>query len=153
MTTTGGPLATTLAATAPLPAGTGAAGKPSADRNRINQDDFYKIMISELSNQDPFEPLDNRQFLEQLASLQTLDATGRLSSGIEKLVAENRLAIATSLIGKEVRAPSATTGQDGLPAGEEIRGKVERVRVQDGEVKLILDGDRTLSIDSVREIA
>ncbi len=151
MATTGDLTRTTPATTAPLL--TGATGKTSADRNKLTQDDFYKIMISELSNQDPFEPMDNRQFLEQLASLQSLDATGRLTSGIEKLIAESKMSTASGLIGKEVRAPSLSVGPDGLPVVVEVRGTVERVQVRGGEVNLILDGDRSLAIDAVQEIA
>ncbi len=124
-----------------------AAKGPSRDRATLDRDDFYKIMISELTNQDPFQPLDNQQFLQQLASLQTLDVTGRLNDGIEKLVLGQKLAAASSLIGHAVHAP------DGTPGGSGVQGTVEKVQVQGSDIELILDGNRKVKLADVVEIS
>ena len=129
------------------------AGGSAADRAQLTRDDFYKIMIGELSNQDPFEPLDNRQFLEQLASLQTLDATGRLADGIEKLILMNQLTSASGLIGREVKVPTIAVSPEGNLEFGEARGQVERVLVHGAEVRLVLDGDRAVRFEDVTEIA
>ncbi len=121
------------------------AGGAATERARLSRDDFYKIMVSELTNQDPFEPMDNNQFLEQLTSLQSLESTSRLSDGIDRLLFQNRLSSASALIGREVRAAGAEGG--------EIKGSVSRVLVQGGDVRLILDDGVTLGLDEVTEIA
>ncbi len=121
------------------------SGGTATDRAKLSRDDFYKIMVSELTNQDPFEPMDNRQFLEQLTSLQSLESTSRLSDGIERLLFQNRLSSASALIGREVRAVAG--------AGTEIKGSVSRVLVRGGDVRLILEDGVTLGFDEVTEIA
>jgi flagellar basal-body rod modification protein FlgD len=120
--------------------------KASSGRNTLSRDDFYKIMISELTNQDPFQPVDNQQFLQQLSSLQTLDATGKLTDGIDKLVLGQQLSSASSLIGKVIKTPDGTTGTS-------LQGTVRKVEVQGSEVQLLLDGDRKVKLSDVTEIA
>ena len=130
--------------------GSSSAGGAASSHTTLSQDDFYKIMISELTNQDPFQPLDNQQFLQQLASLQSLDTTARLSQGIDKLVLGQRLASASSLIGHDIHAVSSATA-DG--ASGDVRGTVKGVQVSNGEVDLLLDGERKVKLDEVVEIA
>jgi flagellar basal-body rod modification protein FlgD len=122
------------------------AVKGSSGRNTLSRDDFYKIMISELTNQDPFQPVDNQQFLQQLSSLQTLDATGKLTDGIDKLVLGQQLSSASSLIGKTVKTPDGTTGNS-------LQGTVQKVQVQGSDVELLLDGNRKVKLSDVTEIA
>jgi len=126
------------------------SNQQGADRNTLARDDFYKIMISELSNQDPFEPMDNQQFLEQMVSLQTMDTTAKLTDGINALLLQQKIASASALIGREIRALSANLLQE---SGGELQGTVERVRVASGEVELILEGDQPVKLEEVVEIS
>lgn len=125
----------------------------NSDRAELQRDDFYKIMISELSNQDPFEPMDNRQFLEQLTSLQSLDAIGRLNDGIETLILQNQMSSASGLIGRDVLAKRFVVDADGAATFQEISGKVEKVLIQGGEVHLLLEDDETVKLTEVGEIS
>ncbi len=120
------------------------AAKSFAGRAQLTRDDFYQIMIAELSHQDPFEPMDNQKFLEQLASLQTLDVTGRLGDGIDKLLFQQRLSAASVLIGKQVTAADENGGA--------LSGRVERVRVQGQNIDLLLDSGKQVSFEKVLEI-
>ena len=128
---------------------TGSGTQSASSRNSISRDDFYKIMISELTNQDPLEPMDNQKFLEQLVSLQNLDSSSSLSDGIGQLLLQQKIAAGSSLIGREVRAPGV--GSDGSAAG--IQGTVARVQVGGGAVTLLLDGNRTVKMEDVVEIS
>ena len=96
--------------------------------NALAQEDFFEIMISELTNQDPLEPMDNQQFLNQLVQMQTLQATTKLSEGIESLLLGQQIASAGSLIGRQIEGEDA----DGNP----VSGTVQSVVVQDGDVML-----------------
>jgi flagellar basal-body rod modification protein FlgD len=121
----------------------------TSSRTTLGQDDFYKIMISELSNQDPFEPLDNQQFLEQLTSLQNSQTMSQLNEGIGKLLLSQELASAGNLIGREIKAVDA----DAAEGTGELSGTVERVQVKDGEVSLVLDGGQPVALGEILEIA
>ncbi len=123
---------------------TTSSGQTSAvSRSLLARDDFLKILISELSNQDPFAPLDNQRFMEQLASLQNLEAVSALTDGIRELQSMQELASASSMIGKFIRGVS--------DSGESTEGIVQRVTVDGKEVRLIVN-DQEVALENVREV-
>lgn len=117
----------------------------ATDRTKFSQEDFLKLLTAELTNQDPLNPLDQVQFLEQLASLQTLESTAALTDGIGALMKFQGLGAASSLIGKLVLATS--------DEGESIQGIVDSVSYDSlkNEVKLVVGG-KLVSLENVREI-
>ena len=130
--------------------GNAVAGEPArrvaeSSRNQFSREDFYRIMIAEMTNQDPFKPLDNQQFLAQVASLQSLESTGRLTEAIETLVFRQQLDSASGLIGKHVVALDDD--------GNRITGKVERLRIQGDSVQLMLDTGSEVKMDRLLEIS
>ncbi len=117
----------------------------ATSKSQLSRDEFYQIMIAELTNQDPFQPLDNKQFLEQIASLQSLDATTRLTDAIDRLLLGQALSSASGLIGKRVVA----LDEDGA----QVPGVVDRVRVEGDSVKLVLGGGLEVELDRVVEVS
>lgn len=112
---------------------------------KLSSEQFIKVMIEELTHQDPFEPQDSSALLEQLSSLRNIESQLALEKQLGNLVLQNQVASAGGLIGKVV------TGKDsGL---DEISGLVTSVRVQDGSVYLELDTGNTLAMDRITEIA
>lgn len=110
----------------------------------ISSDQFMKILIAELSQQDPFEPQDSGALLEQLSALRNIESQINLQEQIEGLVLQNSVSGAANLIGKEV---------DGLDTSNtQVTGVVTSVRVQEGKAILELSSGRTLPIDRVSEI-
>lgn len=51
----------------------------------LGQGDFLKLMVAQFRNQDPFEPMDNGEFLGQLAQFGTVDGIGKLNSAFQAL--------------------------------------------------------------------
>jgi flagellar basal-body rod modification protein FlgD len=49
------------------------ASKPTATNKTVTQDDFLKLLIAQLQNQDPLQPMDNQQFAAQLATFNSLE--------------------------------------------------------------------------------
>ena len=123
--------------------GLGETSSSDSNKSVLSQDDFLKIMIAELTNQDPLEPLDNSEFLNQLTQIQTLEATTRLSDGIQSLILGQQITTAGVLIGRGVIGVDAT--------GAPVEGIVDRIILQDGEVLLGV-GDSTLPIGNVRQV-
>ena len=112
-------------------------------RGVLDQSDFLTIMIAEIANQDPFEPLDNREFLGQLTQMQTLEATTALTEGLESIVLGQRISSAGALIGRAVRGVSA----EGFP----VEGIVDRVAIVGGEVRLGV-GSFALPLENITEV-
>ena len=111
----------------------------------LTSEEFIKVMIQELSNQDPFEPQDSSALLEQLSSLRNIESQLSLEKQLGNLVLQNQIAAAGGMIGKLV------TGQD--DGSDRVQGLVTSVRVQDGTVYLELDSGRALQMGRVTEIA
>jgi len=111
----------------------------------MTSEQFIKVMIQELTHQDPFEPQDSQALLEQLSSLRNIESQLALEEQLGALVLQNQISAAGGLIGKLV------TGTD---AGyEQIQGVVTSVRVQDDAVYLELDTGKKLAMNAVTEIA
>ena len=101
-------------------------------QHTLSRQDFMNILLAEMSHQDPLNPVDNQEFLSQLAQLQTLEATTLLTQGIESLVALQRLSSAGQLIGMAIRGAGS--------GGEEITGTVERIIVRGNQVAVSVNG-------------
>ena len=105
----------------------------------LEQEDFLEIMIAELSNQDPFEPMDNREFLGQLTQMQNLEASTEMTTSLQQLATSlealtfgQQLSSASTLIGQMV------VGQD--LDGNEVIGVVTSYHVDGGASYLQLEG-------------
>ena len=113
------------------------------NRSTLSQDQFLKIMISELTNQDPLEPLSNQEFLGQLTQMQTLETMTQLSVGIEALLVGQQISSAGTLIGKVVVGEVAN--------GSAISGLVDRVVVE-GQQVLLGIGEALIPLSAVHQV-
>ena len=103
----------------------------TSDRfNELTMGDFIKMMVAELENQDPMNPISNTEMLQQISQMRSITSSDRLTTSIEALSIGQSLSTASSLIGKTV------TGLDSL--GNEVEGKVDRVTIENGEAKLFI---------------
>lgn len=115
----------------------------ASDRSRLSREQFMNILVAELTNQDPLEPLKNQEFLSQIVQLQNLEAVSALTDGITAMRQAQEIVSASALIGKVVRGIS----EDGVFA----QGLVESVSIRDGVVRLVAGG-RTFTMAGVKEI-
>lgn len=106
----------------------------------IDRNEFFKILIAQLQSQDPFNPMDQSEFLSQISSLESLRSMEDLRTSLESVVRSQDFSAAGSLIGKRV------VGQS--DSGEQVAGIVDRVVLQDGEVRLMV-GDETVSLSKL----
>jgi flagellar basal-body rod modification protein FlgD len=106
---------------------------PSSQRTtgaELGQEDFLKLMVEQMRNQNPLEPQDNSEFFNQIAQFQTLDAMNVISEAITTLVEISGLSNASSLIGRDVIAsvPQSADPETGFPRpDQEVTGVVDRV--------------------------
>lgn len=87
----------------------GAVGGGLQDLQRagVSQDDFLKIFLTQLSFQDPLEPVDNREFLAQLAQFSAVEQMRQTNENVEGLLAVQAATQAIGLIGRTVEVASA----------------------------------------------
>jgi len=79
------------------------------DRTTIQQEDFIRLFLSQLQFQDPLEPLDNREFLAQLAQFSSLEQSRQTSGNTEGLLSMGSATQALALLGKTVEVSSNGT--------------------------------------------
>lgn len=118
--------------------------KPSGAKG-ITRDDFLKLLIVQLQNQDPLKPLDNQEFAAQLATFNSLEQLMGINEKLETLETKqlllNQLG-ATSLIGKEITTNgnklSLKEGSE-TPVRYELSADAARVVVNlfDGQGELV----------------
>jgi flagellar basal-body rod modification protein FlgD len=80
----------------------------------LSMDDLLKLLMTELSYQDPLKPVDNKDFLTQMAQFTSLDTTRQLNDNIQKLLTSQALNQSVGLLGKTV---DASTEANGLISG------------------------------------
>jgi len=97
---------------------------------------FLRLLIVELTSQNPMDPVKDRDFLAQMAQLNTAQQMERMGSMFTTFQA-------AGLIGREVEAA--------LPSGARITGKVEGVQMSAGRVFLTINGE-AVPMESLRAI-
>ncbi len=111
----------------------------------LSSEEFIRVMISELSNQDPFDPQDSSALLEQFSSLRNIESQLELQDKLGALVLQNQIASAGGLIGKMVAGLNSTN--------DAVDGLVMSVRIEGDNVMLELDTGHTLPMQQVLAIA
>jgi flagellar basal-body rod modification protein FlgD len=104
-----------------------ASNPNSADKNQIEatQDRFLSLLIAQMKNQDPLNPLDNAQVTSQMAQLSTVQGIEKMNASLETLaasLASGQAAQAANLIGHVVLAPGnqVTPAEDANVIGFEL---------------------------------
>lgn len=84
-------------------------GSASAQSNNtIDQDGFIKLFLSQLQFQDPLEPVDNREFLAQLAQFSNLEQSRQLSLNSEGMLSMNATSQSLSLLSRRIEVTQAS---------------------------------------------
>jgi flagellar basal-body rod modification protein FlgD len=109
----------------------------------LDMDHFLTLMITELQNQDPLNPMENAEILQQISQIREIEATSRLQETLEAVLLGQNLSNASSLLDKRVTALTDT--------GEQVQGTVDRVSVAENKVKVSIGG-RQVSLSNVSEI-
>lgn len=111
----------------------------------LKAEDFIKMMVTELQNQDPTAPAKNSELLAQMSQIGQLQSSTTLTEGIQSMVLQNQIGSAGNLIGKTVA---------GLDDNDKaVGGIVNSVRVEDKNVVLELDNGNKLQLGRVTDVA
>lgn len=86
----------------------GAGG--ATQRLGISQEDFLKVLLAQLSFQDPLDPLDNKDFMAQLAQFTNLEQNRQINDKLDTMLTFNAAGQAVGLLGRtvEVRTDGGT---------------------------------------------
>ena len=107
-----------------------AAINPTTATSGLNLNDLLQVLLTELTNQDPLKPVDNTQFMAQIAQFTTLETTQEVNQNIQQLVALQAITQTVGLIGRNV---SALTD-----SGTTVAGRVSDITFVNGAPQLTL---------------
>ena len=132
--------------TTPIPAGGAAQGTQLKSKNfALKPEDFIKMMVTQLQNQDPTNPAKNDELLAQMSQIGQLQASTTLTDSIKGMVLQNQIGSAGNLIGKTVQG---VDDQNNM-----VTGVVNSVKVNQDSVSLELDNGKSLALGKVTSIA
>lgn len=108
--------------------------KTSANSTQGTEDRFLKLLVTQMQNQDPLNPLDNAQVTSQMAQLSTVTGIEKLNtalSDMSKSFMANQSLQAANMIGHNVLAPGGDLNLKGgtVIAGIELQGAADKVAV------------------------
>lgn len=122
----------------------------------LGKDDFLKILMVQLQNQDPTSPMQDREFIAQMATFSSLEQMTNMSKAIESLVQleqKNQLIEYTPYIGKEVAWKQVYLKEDGsVDKILEGVGIISSVSGKTGELELILDDGTSIYPEEIVHI-
>lgn len=113
--------------------------------SNLNKDDFLKLLCTQMQNQDPMSPMEDMQFISQMASFSSLEQMLNLNKSVEGIttaMTANQATQAMMYLGTNV---VANTSEDGEP----VAGKVEMVGFKDGKPYLKV-GEHALTLDQIK---
>ena len=110
----------------------------------LGQNQFLQLLMTQLQNQDPMSPMDNTQFIAQMAQFSSLEQMTNLVSATQAMNANNEVAQSVSLIGHNV----TYTNADGSTGS----GVVSEVDVSSGNVQLKV-GDTSIDPTDINTVS
>ena len=90
--------------------------------NSLGIQDFLKILLTQLTYQDPLKPMDNQQFMAQMAQFTTLEQTQQLNTKIDTLITNQAALQSVGLIGRSVDISTSTGNLTGTVTALSLAG-------------------------------
>lgn len=135
---------------------TGVQPQSARGLGEISTEQFLKIMITELQQQDPLAPVDNQQLLQQVSQIRSLEMTSELNESFKLLPSQLNESFRSFLMQQQITSAGGMIGKlvSGVNAvGEQVSGVVASVRVENDEIFLELDDGKQMSMSRVSTIA
>ena len=101
--------------------------------SQIGRDQFMELLVTQLRNQDPLEPVNQQDFLGQLAQFSSLQGIEQLNSNFAESLKFQQLSQGGALVGRSVEYTNAQ--------GEPKTGLIDSARVLNGELRFQIGND------------
>jgi flagellar basal-body rod modification protein FlgD len=115
------------------------------DNGSLGKDQFLKLFVAQLQHQDPMNPMNDSEFMAQMASFSTLEQVSNLAAANERMAASMTSNSAVGLIGRTVTY---------LDENDQLHtGKVDKVTTAGGEPLLTVDGVDGVDPKTITQVA
>jgi flagellar basal-body rod modification protein FlgD len=126
-------------------AATTSSTSTGADRlQSISVEDFTQMLVTELRNQDPTQPMSNTDLMNQVSQIQSIESNQQLTSTLQSVALGQSIASAGSLIGATVTGTNAN--------GQSVTGTVNSASISNGAAILNV-GSSTIPLNNVTQIS
>jgi flagellar basal-body rod modification protein FlgD len=111
----------------------------AGQENTLGKDEFLKILVAQIKNQDPMKPLEDKEFIAQMAQFTSVEQLMNMSKELKDL--KNSLGFSATLIGKSIEWETASAdGSEGIIKN----GIVDSISMKNGESFAVVNGEEIL---------
>jgi flagellar basal-body rod modification protein FlgD len=129
---------------APAAGGAASSSEPVNPAGGLGKDDFLKLLVAQLQNQDPLNPLNDQEFMGQMAAFSTLEQVTNLATSNERLSETVAADQSIALIGHQVTYTK--------PDGSTAEGEVENVDFSGESFTLTIAGEAGIVPGAVTQV-
>ena len=104
-------------------------------KTQVDYQSFLKLLVAQMKNQDPTNPMDSTQYMAQLAAFSQVEQSVQMNTKLDQMLQSSTLEQAASIIGRTV------TSADG-----ETTGKVAEVRLISNGIVAVLEGGKEITV-------
>ncbi len=122
----------TVSATTPASYG---SQSEAASKASVDYQSFLKLLVAQMKNQDPTNPMDSTQYMAQLASFSQVEQSVQMNQKLDQMLQSSTLDQASAIIGRTI------TSADG-----ETTGKVEEVRLVSNGIVAVVEGGKEVVV-------
>lgn len=116
--------------------------------SNLGKDEFLKILMAQLKNQDPLNPMEDKEFISQMANFSTLEQMTNMNSMLEKFIntqsAADSILKYSEMIGKKVEWNESM---------ESLSGVVKAVRQNNSQILLEMENGKEVSSNLITKIS
>ncbi|RYF35469.1 MAG: flagellar hook capping protein [Comamonadaceae bacterium] len=116
-----------------------ASSAATLQNNSLSTEDFMKILMTQLTYQDPLKPMDNQQFMAQMAQFTSLEQTQRLNEKLDQLIGNQAALQSVGLIGRAVDVQTPDGRISGTVASLSLQGEAPLVTVNTAQGGVLSD--------------
>lgn len=106
-----------------------AVSSATGAQSTLNLQDFMQVLMTQLTYQDPLKPMDNQEFLAQIAQFTALGQTQQLNANIQAMLSNQAAEQSVGLIGKTVTVTTASGVQTGSVASIDLSGSAPQLTI------------------------
>ena len=117
---------------AAITSSTGTTGTQRTPGSTLGKDQFLQLLTTQLKYQDPLNPMDDKDFIGQMAQFSALEQTTNMATSLERMESASQVTQGVSLIGHTVQW---------LKDGQTVSGQVQSISLQDGAIHLKVGDD------------
>ena len=125
--------------------------------SQLGKDEFLKILMAQLQNQDPTNPMKDNEFIAQMAQFSSLEQMTNMTQAFEKFSSgqqQTQLIQYNTFVGKQVKWHELTEelDADNKPVVNEGLGSIKSVKFVDGSVEFTLTDGKVINPGNISEV-